>query len=153
MMAKQSDVVLVTGSSGLIGAAAIRVLAQKYQMVGFDRDNPPHPPTEAECVCMDLTSIEDFDAAFDRVRFAYGNRIAAVIHLAAYYDFSGESSPKYDQVTVQGTQRLLHTFARLRGGAIYLLQHDARSRAGGTRQSRHGRLSHRGHLGLSSVEG
>lgn len=31
----------------------------------------------------------------------------AVIHLAAYYDFSGEPSPKYDEITVRGTERLL----------------------------------------------
>jgi nucleoside-diphosphate-sugar epimerase len=30
-----------------------------------------------------------------------------VIHLAAYYDFSGEPSPLYEQVTVRGTERLL----------------------------------------------
>ena len=28
-------------------------------------------------------------------------------HLAAYDDFSGEPSPKYDEVTVRGTERLL----------------------------------------------
>jgi nucleoside-diphosphate-sugar epimerase len=30
-----------------------------------------------------------------------------VIHLAAYYDLSGEPSPLYDEITVQGTERLL----------------------------------------------
>jgi nucleoside-diphosphate-sugar epimerase len=47
------------------------------------------------------------NAAFERVRYAYGNRIASVIHLAAYYDFSGEPSPLYDEITVHGTGRLL----------------------------------------------
>jgi nucleoside-diphosphate-sugar epimerase len=41
------------------------------------------------------------------VRHGYGERIASVIHLAAYYDFSGEPSPKYEEITVQGTGRLL----------------------------------------------
>jgi nucleoside-diphosphate-sugar epimerase len=31
-----------------------------------------------------------------------------VIHLAAYYDFLGERSPKYDEITVRRTGRLLH---------------------------------------------
>ncbi|MGH2354945.1 MAG: NAD-dependent epimerase/dehydratase family protein, partial [Chloroflexota bacterium] len=31
----------------------------------------------------------------------------SVIHLAAYYDFSGEASPLYDEITVRGTERLL----------------------------------------------
>ncbi len=46
-------------------------------------------------------------AGLDRVRYAYGDEIACVIHLAAYYDFSGEPSPLYDEITVRGTGRLL----------------------------------------------
>jgi nucleoside-diphosphate-sugar epimerase len=45
--------------------------------------------------------------AFERVRYVYGNRIASVIHLAAYYDFSGKPSPLYQKITVEGTERLL----------------------------------------------
>lgn len=37
----------------------------------------------------------------------HGDRLAAVIHLASYYDFSGAPSPLYDEVTVGGTARLL----------------------------------------------
>jgi nucleoside-diphosphate-sugar epimerase len=43
----------------------------------------------------------------EQVRQDFGPRIASVVHLAAYYDFSGEPSPLYDQITVQGTARLL----------------------------------------------
>src|ERR1700730_2390932 len=65
------------------------------------------PPPAAECVCIDLTSENAVKAAFERVRIAYGNRIASVVHLAAYYDLSGEPNPLYEQITVQGTKRLL----------------------------------------------
>jgi nucleoside-diphosphate-sugar epimerase len=101
-------VILVTGSSGLIGRAVVRALARSFQVVGFDREGWPHPPREAECVCVDLTSNESVAAAIQRVRYAYGSRIASVVHLAAYYDFSGEPSPMYDEITVRGTGRLLH---------------------------------------------
>jgi nucleoside-diphosphate-sugar epimerase len=101
------DVILVTGSSGLIGSATIRRLANGRLLVGFDREGPPHPPRAAECVHVDLTSDESVREGVERVRFAYGNRIASVIHLAAYYDFSGEPSPLYEQLTVGGTERLL----------------------------------------------
>ncbi len=37
----------------------------------------------------------------------FGGRVASVIHLAAYFDFSGEASSKYQEVTVEGTRRLL----------------------------------------------
>jgi nucleoside-diphosphate-sugar epimerase len=35
----RNDVVLVTGSSGLIGSAVIRRLADRYRLVGFDRES------------------------------------------------------------------------------------------------------------------
>jgi nucleoside-diphosphate-sugar epimerase len=103
----KSNVVLVTGSSGLIGSALISKLGDSFRIVGFDRGGPPHPPPNAECGCVDLTSDTSVEQGFQRVRAGYGERIASVIHLAAYYDFSGEPSEKYQTVTVQGTERLL----------------------------------------------
>ena len=101
------QLILVTGSSGFIGSAVIRRFGEQFALVGLDRDGPPHPPPIAECVCVDLTSDESVRAALQRVRTGYGDRIASVIHLAAYYDFSGEPSPLYEQLTVRGTERLL----------------------------------------------
>jgi nucleoside-diphosphate-sugar epimerase len=101
------DVVLVTGSSGFIGSAAVETLASRYTVVGLDSHIPPRPPPVAECVCVDLTSGSSVEAAFKRVRIGYGTRIASVIHLAAYFDLTGEPNPVYDKVTVQGTGRLL----------------------------------------------
>ncbi|ADR22064.1 UDP-glucose 4-epimerase [Marivirga tractuosa] len=106
-MKDKTDVVIVTGSSGMIGSSVIHKLAEKYHVVGFDKDGYPFPPVEAECVCVDLTSDERMEFAFKRIRYAYGNKIAAVVHLAAYYDFLGEPSDLYDKVTVKGTERLL----------------------------------------------
>ncbi|MBY0507763.1 MAG: NAD(P)-dependent oxidoreductase [Bryobacteraceae bacterium] len=97
----------MTGASGMIGSAAIREISKRYTAIGFDRDGNPHPPPMAECVCVDFTSSESLRAGFERVRYAYGDRLASVIHLAAYYDFSGEPSPKYEEITVRGTERLL----------------------------------------------
>lgn len=106
-MTMHKNVVIVTGSSGLIGSAVINCLAEHFRIVGFDREGPPHPPPAAECVCVDLTSDESVQRGLERVRQGYGERIASVIHLAAYYDFSGEPSPKYEEITVRGTERLL----------------------------------------------
>lgn len=66
------EVVIVTGSSGYIGSALIHKLAERYRLVGFDREVSPHPPPSAECVCIDLTSDASVEAAFNRVRTAYG---------------------------------------------------------------------------------
>lgn len=77
-------VVIVTGSSGFIGTATVKRPAADYTVVGFDRFLPPHPPPEAECICVDLTSDTSVEAAFARMRVAYGQKIASIIHLAAY---------------------------------------------------------------------
>ena len=106
-MSPPIDVVIITGSSGYIGSSVVGALAERYRVVGFDRESKPHPPPEAECVCVDVTSGESVKHAFDRVRTAFGHRIASVVHLAAYFDLSGEPDPRYQSVTVEGTERLL----------------------------------------------
>lgn len=106
-MNNQKPVVVVTGSSGLIGCALCQLLAKDDQVVGFDRDGYPYPPAEAECVCVDMSADASVKRAFERVRHAYGERIASVVHLAAYYSFSGDQSPLYEKITVRGTERML----------------------------------------------
>ncbi len=76
-------------------------------MIGFDRQGPPHPPPNVDCVSVDLTSDESVQRGLTYVRERYGDTLASVLHLAAYYDFSGEPRRKYDDITVKGTQRLL----------------------------------------------
>lgn len=105
--AQDRPVVIVTGSSGFIGSALVKRLAKRFRVIGFDRDLPPHPPADAECVCIDLADDASVKAAFERVRAGYGRKIASVIHLAAFFDLSGEPDPRYESVTVRGTERLL----------------------------------------------
>ena len=54
-----------------------------------------------------LTAYRIDTAALARIRAGHGKRIAAVVHLAGYYDLSGDPDPKYHEVTVRGTERLL----------------------------------------------
>jgi nucleoside-diphosphate-sugar epimerase len=106
-MKAAKPVVLITGSSGFLGSAVIKKLAGQFDLVGLDRESSPHPPAAAECVCVDLTSDASIEAGMERIRLAHGDRIASVIHLAAYFDLSGEPDPRYEEVTVRGTERLL----------------------------------------------
>lgn len=101
------DVILITGSSGLIGWPLAVRLAQQYQVVGFDREGPPESPPEVDSILVDFSSLDSIRSGLESVADRYGKNIASVIHLAAYYDFSGEPSPQYEEVTVRGTERLL----------------------------------------------
>jgi nucleoside-diphosphate-sugar epimerase len=104
-MTDEKPVVLITGSEGRIGRAITDALGNDFTVVGFEQ---ACPPTAANCIEVDLTSDEALAAACRRLRERYGARIASVIHLAAYYDFSGDPDPRYEAVNVQGTGRLLH---------------------------------------------
>lgn len=107
-MTADKSVVIVTGSSGLIGyEVSERLVEQGFDVMGFDRPGVPHPPPDAMNIPFDLTDDESIRQAVQRVRSEYGSRISSVVHLAAYYDFSGEPSPLYDEVTVNGTRKLL----------------------------------------------
>jgi nucleoside-diphosphate-sugar epimerase len=106
-MSERKDTVIITGSTGFIGSAVVKKLAGRFALVGLDRAATRQPPPAAECICIDLTSEDAIAAGLQRVRTAYGTRIASVIHLAAYFDLTGEPNPLYDEITVRGTANLL----------------------------------------------
>lgn len=101
------DTILVTGSSGFLGYAVARAFTAAYTVVGFDRRAPSHPPPSAECLYIDLTTEPSLARGLDALRDLHGDRLASVLHFAAYYDFSGSPSPLYEKITVEGTRRLL----------------------------------------------
>lgn len=103
----KKDVVIVTGSCGRIGTQVVRALGEQYQIVGFELLKSIYASPSEELVPVDLSSDESVQQAFMHIRHFYGNRIASVIHLAAYYSFDQKHSPLYEKVTVQGTERLL----------------------------------------------
>lgn len=100
-------VVLVTGSSGYLGYAIAKCLGEQYLVVGFDRRAPSRPPPSADCLYVDLTSQPSVRRGLAALRDLHGDVIASVVHLAAYYDFTGAPSPLYEKVTVRGTATLL----------------------------------------------
>jgi len=119
-MNETDDIVLITGSNGRIGTAVMRRMREQFDnVVGFDRQAPSPPPTGCTHIPVDVTSDESVKAGLRALREHHGVRIAAVVHLAAYYDFLGKPSPKYDEITVEGTRRLLHG---LRDGGLKVEQ-------------------------------
>lgn len=116
-MSDSRPLVLITGSSGLIGSRLVRLLASDYRVVGLDVVEPEDPPPGVEHEAIDLTDEQDIVRALHSVRERCGEEVASIVHLAAYYDFAGDSSPLYDELTVQGSRRLLRwarkVFARV----------------------------------------
>lgn len=107
---------IVTGSSGLIGTRVLQQLGADYDAVGLDVNPPQEAHVPYRHVHADLTDDTSVERALASVRAEHGDRVASVLHLAAYYDFSGEPSPLYETLTVQGTARLLkglRAFARV----------------------------------------
>ncbi len=109
---QNKETIIITGGSGLIGSAATNKLSKFYNIVVFDMKKPHRLPSNAEWVEVDMTSDRSVERGLDQVHQHHGDQIASVIHLAAYYDFSGEPSPKYEQITVRGTERLLRGLQR-----------------------------------------
>lgn len=110
----ERGIVIVTGSNGTIGDAVMRRFAGRFDdVVGFDRKAPNPPPPGCTAVDVDITSDESVREGLFMIREHHGAHVASVIHLAAYYDFFGEPSTKYDEVTVHGTGRLLRGLREL----------------------------------------
>lgn len=106
------ETIIITGNNGNIGAAVMDTLKTRFQIIGFDHDGQPQPPKEVENVCVDVTDGQSVRRGLERVAYAFGKRLASFVHLAAYYSFSGENSPLYQKVTVEGTRRLLEELQR-----------------------------------------
>jgi nucleoside-diphosphate-sugar epimerase/uncharacterized membrane protein len=99
-------VVLVTGGSGFLGASISQALARRYQVVALDLARGT--TQQADFVSCDIGSDSSVAQAMEEISQRYGTHIASVVHLAGYYDFTGESNPLYEKINVKGTVRLLH---------------------------------------------
>lgn len=108
-MNEEKDVILITGCSGRIGTRIInRFKNSTYHLVGLDLVPPPEEtPDNFSYFKMDISSPSDIQQVLGDIQQRFGNRLASVIHLAAYYNFNGGEWSKYETITVKGTQHLL----------------------------------------------
>jgi len=100
-------IVVVTGSNGAIGSALRTALQRRYRVVGFDLSCG----AARNCIEADFSNDASVALALRTLAREHGRRIAAVVHLAAYFDFTGEADPRYRSVNVDGTRRLLEGLA------------------------------------------
>jgi nucleoside-diphosphate-sugar epimerase len=99
-----APLVLITGATGAIGRRLTAALAESYRVVGMDLECAG---ANCPCVEVDLGDPHGTDAALAALARDHGGRFAAVVHLAAYFDFTGEPNPLYQRVNVDGSRNLV----------------------------------------------
>ncbi len=99
--------ILITGRSGRIGSRCAERFSPNYTIIGFDVVPPKKTYEDEIFLNVDLSSQESVHGAFQNIAEKYGKSLASVVHLAAYYSFSGEHPELYDIITVGGTERIL----------------------------------------------
>ncbi|MBA2239335.1 MAG: NAD(P)-dependent oxidoreductase, partial [Lysobacter sp.] len=112
-MAHDKPLVLITGITGDIGSALAGALKRSFRVVGFDREAPEGEGADYAFLEADLTDDASVQAAVRALSEKHGTRIASVVHLAAYFDFTGEDNPLYQELNVEGTRRLLQALKAL----------------------------------------
>ncbi|MBW6392113.1 NAD-dependent epimerase/dehydratase family protein [Billgrantia antri] len=110
---QEKPLVVITGASGGVGTALTQSLKDDYLIIGLDRSSGEETHESYE---FDLTDVESIREALDKIRERHGHDIAAVVHLAAYFDFTGEESPLYEKVNEQGTRNLLDALSDMNVG-------------------------------------
>ena len=124
----KDKLLIVTGSSGRIGKAFIadflRKNPQEYSIVGLDLFAPVESienfefiktylsaerPTDPK---MNAADALDLHGALAQIKKKHGNHITSFIHLAAYYSFLDGDWPQYEDITVNGTKRILESLSK-----------------------------------------
>jgi nucleoside-diphosphate-sugar epimerase len=107
--------IIVTGASGFVGRHLVEDLRNDHRVFAIARRSQhragvePHP--NVEWMEADIRERPQLEAVFRQIREAGG--APAVIHLAAYYDFTGGDHPEYQRTNVDGLRNVLALCAEL----------------------------------------
>jgi len=102
--------VVITGASGFLGRRVLDLLKSQYRLIAIDLRSqsesgvPRHPNISWHQ--LDICNAGALEAVCTEVR-GIGGRVHSVIHLAAYYDFTGDDHPEYQRTNVDGLRNLL----------------------------------------------
>jgi nucleoside-diphosphate-sugar epimerase len=105
----QKPTLLVTGASGFIGRHVVAALQQRYFIHALARRSAREARApESEHIRWHQVDIGD-PAALAKTFAAIADSGGAdyVLHLAAYYDFSGDDTPEYERTNVEGLRNVL----------------------------------------------
>jgi nucleoside-diphosphate-sugar epimerase len=100
---------IITGATGFLGSQLVRQLRREYRIVALGRRDPveARAPVGAgiEWFRVDIADFDGLKQVFERVRELGGARL--LLHMAAYYDFTGDDNPEYYRTNVLGTENLI----------------------------------------------
>jgi nucleoside-diphosphate-sugar epimerase len=103
------DTLVLTGASGFVGRHLLDDLKNDYRIFAIARRSqhdcgaPIHP--NIAWMRVDIADRQALARTFREIRTAGGARV--LVHLAAYYDFTGEGHPEYQRTNVEGTRNVL----------------------------------------------
>jgi nucleoside-diphosphate-sugar epimerase len=103
------ETLVLTGASGFVGRHLLEDLKSDYRIFAIARRSqhdcgaPVHP--NIAWMRVDIAEPDDLARTFREIATAGGAK--ALVHLAAYYDFTGEDHPEYRRTNVDGTRYVL----------------------------------------------
>lgn len=102
-------VVIITGASGFIGRHIVDDLSSDHRIFAIARRSPQEckAPVHSNIAWIrsDISNWNSISKAFREIQ-STGN-VDYLIHLAAYYDFTGENNPEYKRTNIEGTKNIL----------------------------------------------
>jgi nucleoside-diphosphate-sugar epimerase len=108
--------ILVTGSSGFLGAAICADLSRDHAIIGMDCREPSaaqqRQAPDVQWQTMDISDQAGVNAFFDRL-VAERRGIDFVLHMAAFYHFGQRWLPDYERVNICGLRCMLEGASRL----------------------------------------
>ena len=100
---------LITGAAGFVGGHLLDELAGRCRIIAMDRRSAPEAEIPAlddvAWIGVDFGEREQVEDAFEEVQRLGGADV--VIHLAAFYEFSGDEHPEYWRTNVVGLENVL----------------------------------------------
>ena len=101
--------IIITGASGFVGRHLLDDTKESFEIFAFGRRSQvqcgasEHP--NIAWTQVDIAELEPLAAAFAWIRES--GPVDALIHLAAYYDFTGQNNPEYQRTNVDGLRNVL----------------------------------------------
>jgi nucleoside-diphosphate-sugar epimerase len=116
MNQKTKPGMIITGATGFLGSRLVEHLRPQYRIYAIGqrpqvgRRTPTGPGVHYYQV--DIGRFEPLREVFEHIR--HQDDVEIVLHLAGYYDFSGDENPLYEHSNVLGTRNVLELSAPLK---------------------------------------